>query len=91
MHILALLNSRPNFEPIKNAVNNNITGAVSAWLGGRNVRHVARGHMGTTTLGHGHMASCYVASCHLDKTVKYDILALFELNINNITNACFIV
>ena len=56
-----------------------------------NVRHVARGHMGTTTLGHGHLASCHVASCHLDKTVKYDILAPLELNANNITNACFIV
>ena len=57
----------------------------------QNVRHVARGHMGTTTLGHGHLASCHVASCHLDKTVKYDILAPLELNANNITNACFIV
>ena len=52
---------------------------------------MARGHVGTTTLGYGHLASCHVASCHLDKTVKYDILAPFELNINNITNACFIV
>ena len=61
-----------------------------------NVRHMARGHMGTTTLGHGHMASCHVASCHLDKTVKYDILAPLELYANNITNihmnySCFIV
>ena len=45
-----------------------------------NVRHLARGHMGTTTLGHGHLASCHEASCHLDKTVKYDILAPLELN-----------
>ena len=47
-----------------------------------NVRHVARGHMGATTLGHGHLASCHVASCHLDKTVKYDILAPLEMKAN---------
>ena len=47
-----------------------------------NVRHMARGHMGTTTLGHGHMASCHVASCHLDKTMKYDILAPLEIKAN---------
>ena len=53
---------------------------------------MARGHVGTTTLGHGHLAalaSCHVASCHLDKTVKYDILAPLELHANNITNFMF--
>ena len=45
--------------------------------------------METTTLGHGHLASCHVASCHLDKIVKCDISAPLELNANNITNAGF--
>ena len=44
-----------------------------------NVRHVARGHVGTATLGHSHLASCHVASCHLGRIVKYDILAPLEI------------